>query len=775
MPALSRWKFDAGSGTSLADAVGSNTGTLTNAAAWSTDFPSAILGNAKSLNFAGAYYATFPNVATLSPTASFSASLWIKNNAIPGIRDSAFGIDYGLGEFTFDVGSSYDNDGVVAVDFGVAGATYEPLKVASLAITDCVDDGGGLIKVTSNGHGLATGRTVYISGVAGTTEANSVSPWTITVVDANNFTLDGSTFANTYTSGGLILPQAPIGVWYHLAVVLRNGSADLYIDGVFQNTLTYGTTLSADPCTGPMTSGAAHFVGAPYLSFFNGLVDDIRTFDYELSGAEITDLAAGTGPGQGGSGGSPPLVSLTRSTSSIAENGGAASIIAMMDATASATVDVVVGFSGVASTGSDYTLSTTTISIASGQTSGSLTATAVNDLVYEGDETFTASIVSVTGGDASASSTASTSEVTIIDDEVAPVVNLSSSTTSIVENVATAYVIARLANASTQNVRVDFGFSGTATINTDYSASSNSLIVSAGSTSGSISVSSLQDTLDEFDETILVGITSVTNGSVGATSSLSVTITDDDATPTVSVSSSAASIAENGGTGFFQARLSAASGRTASATCNFSLSGATEGVDFTASTNTFYFPAGVTSASIGITALSDILFEGNETVVCLLSSFANSSVGAPFTASMAITNEYLAPFVSLARSTASITENSGSALIYAQLDHTHSQNVTVVLGLGGTASTASDYSVSSTSILIASGSSSGSISITALQDSVSEAPETVIVSLASVTNGTAASAASTAIVTIVDDDAPSGSGGMSGMSGMNSCFCDCGY
>lgn len=67
------------------------------------------------------------------------------------------------------------------------------------AVTGAVTS-GGLIKLTVTGHGLTTGDTVFVNGVLGTTEANGI--WLITTVDANTFTLNGSTFTNAYTSGG---------------------------------------------------------------------------------------------------------------------------------------------------------------------------------------------------------------------------------------------------------------------------------------------------------------------------------------------------------------------------------------------------------------------------------------------------------------------------------------------------------------------------------------------------------------------------------------------
>lgn len=67
-------------------------------------------------------------------------------------------------------------------------------------ITNCADNGSGLIRVTAGTHGYETGDKVGIESVTGTTEANG--SWTITKVDASNFDLDGSTFNNAYISGG---------------------------------------------------------------------------------------------------------------------------------------------------------------------------------------------------------------------------------------------------------------------------------------------------------------------------------------------------------------------------------------------------------------------------------------------------------------------------------------------------------------------------------------------------------------------------------------------
>ena len=56
------------------------------------------------------------------------------------------------------------------------------------------------IVITSNNHGLSNGARVTISGVNGNTAANGT--WTVTVIDQNTFSLNGSTGNAAYTSGG---------------------------------------------------------------------------------------------------------------------------------------------------------------------------------------------------------------------------------------------------------------------------------------------------------------------------------------------------------------------------------------------------------------------------------------------------------------------------------------------------------------------------------------------------------------------------------------------
>jgi len=77
----------------------------------------------------------------------------------------------------------------------------------------------GLIKITAADHGLTTGDEVIIADVGGTTNANGY--FTVTVIDPSTFTLDGTTFALTWTSGGGVYN----GVSYLVNVANTSGGA----------------------------------------------------------------------------------------------------------------------------------------------------------------------------------------------------------------------------------------------------------------------------------------------------------------------------------------------------------------------------------------------------------------------------------------------------------------------------------------------------------------------------------------------------------------------
>ncbi|WP_163411609.1 beta strand repeat-containing protein, partial [Flavobacterium ajazii] len=301
------------------------------------------------------------------------------------------------------------------------------------------------------------------------------------------------------------------------------------------------------------------------------------------SGNTTNSAANGTGTITDSNG--IPTVSLS-GTTSIAENAAGSATITATLSTATTTDTVVsLGFSGTAGS-ADYAASNTTITIPAGQLTGTITIDPTDDVLYEGNETVIIDITNVTGGNGATENGVQQATVTITDDETTPTVTLSG-TTSIAENAAgTATITATLSTASTTDTVVSLGFSGTAS-GADYAASNTTITIPAGQLTGTITIDPTDDALYEGNETVIIDITNVTGGN-GATENgvqqATVTITDNETTPTVSLSGTT-SIAENAaGTATITATLSTAS--TTDTVVSLGFSGTASGADYAASNTT---------------------------------------------------------------------------------------------------------------------------------------------------------------------------------------------
>ena len=148
-----------------------------------------------------------------------------------------------------------------------------------------------------------------------------------------------------------------------------------------------------------------------------GLVDtNSNASDFQSGTGTIHNTGSAALPGAGG--GAQPSVSLAVSPASFAENGGSATVTAKLSAATSSAVTINLAFGGTATYATDYSASATAISIQAGATQGQITLSAINDSVYEGDESV---IVSISGTPTNAT-TGSPSSVTatIVDDDPMP-------------------------------------------------------------------------------------------------------------------------------------------------------------------------------------------------------------------------------------------------------------------------------------------------------------------------------------------------------------------
>ena len=141
-----------------------------------------------------------------------------------------------------------------------------------------------------------------------------------------------------------------------------------------------------------------------------------------------------------------------------------------------------------------------------------------------------------------------------------------------------------------------------------------------------ITVTGVDDTSDEEDETVILDIDSVVNALEDGTQQVTATIADDDAPPTVSIDD--VSISEGTSPASFTVSLSPASGKTVTVDVATTDNSAIAGLDYTAvTTTTLTFNPGDTTRNVDVTILEDSEDEADETFFVDLTSPVNASLG----------------------------------------------------------------------------------------------------------------------------------------------------
>ncbi len=84
--------------------------------------------------------------------------------------------------------------------YGVSGVVFSGTCAFADSGTPIGATNASPIVITSTAHGLTTGTLVTLSGVGGNTNANGT--FAVTRINANTFSLDGTTGNGVYTSGG---------------------------------------------------------------------------------------------------------------------------------------------------------------------------------------------------------------------------------------------------------------------------------------------------------------------------------------------------------------------------------------------------------------------------------------------------------------------------------------------------------------------------------------------------------------------------------------------
>jgi hypothetical protein len=173
----------------------------------------------------------------------------------------------------------------------------------------------------------------------------------------------------------------------------------------------------------------------------------------------------------------------------------------------------------------DYLAAGGVLTFLPGETAQTIAVTVNGDTTFELDETLTVTVSSPTNATIPPGAEIGTG--TITNDDGEPTVTLSLTGSPFSENGGVATATATLSNPSAFPVTVDLGFTGTAAAG-EYSASGTSIVIPPLSTSGSITLTGLDDVDDENDEAVVVDVVGVKGGTEDGDQQVTATISDDD-------------------------------------------------------------------------------------------------------------------------------------------------------------------------------------------------------------------------------------------------------
>ena len=317
----------------------------------------------------------------------------------------------------------------------------------------------------------------------------------------------------------------------------------------------------------------------------------------------------------------PVPVTLTLTLSSIGENGGVSTVTASQDRVSIAATTVTISAMAVnpAAPG-DFMLSANrTLTIPAGQTdsTGTVTVRAVNNNVDAPNTTLTVSGAAdnIEGVAGPAALT-----LTIVDDDTAPEVTLKLTPSLISENGGVSTVTASLNRASSavttvavSAVEVPPAVSG------DFALSTNkTLTITAGQTisTGAVTITANNNIVDTPNKTVRVSGTADNSHGVTDPDDVTLTITDDDAAPVMTLEVRPAVIAEADGNSTVTVRITNGVTFAEDQEIRLSFAGtAAKGTDYTVGLERLILTAGQNSTATTVTAVDDAMDDEAETVL----------------------------------------------------------------------------------------------------------------------------------------------------------------
>ena len=387
--------------------------------------------------------------------------------------------------------------------------------------------------------------------------------------------------------------------------------------------------------------------------------------------------------------------------------------------------------------GTDFTLANGELIIKKGQTAGFIPLVIANDSLVEQNETVIITLASATGATLGAQRIHT---YTIKDDDavVSPATQVGFFDSSVggPENSSSPVFRIALGAAATQEVKVDYTLSGTATGGgTDYTLVNGTFTIPVGQTTASVTATVVDDTAIEANETMIMTLSNPRGAALSSNTTYTYTIQDNDQ-PTINFSAVTSTGTESTTTVTIPVNLSVSSPRETKV--NYALTGTSTGggIDYTLANGTLTIPAGQTTGNITVNVINDTATESNETIVLTLSSPVDGTLGSTTVHTYTITDNDT-PTIQFLSSNSSGGEATTPVTVVLALSTAATVDVQVAYAITGTATgSGTDYTLANGTATITAGQTTTNLSLAVVDDATVDAGETVVITISSPTNAT---------------------------------------
>ena len=380
---------------------------------------------------------------------------------------------------------------------------------------------------------------------------------------------------------------------------------------------TAGTAVSGQDfsaTSGTLTFSPGQTNKTVVVTTTDDALDEVsETLSLSLSNPNNATLLDASGTGTINDNDSAPSISVLDTT---VVEGNTANVVVQLDAASGKTVNVNYATAdGSAAAGQDFTTATGSLSFAPGELSRNVSITTLDDVNAEASENFTLNLSSPSNASLSDSS----AQITLSDndsdpDPVTPSISINNVT--VTEGQSMSFTVS-LSESTSVSVSVAYQTQDDdAVAAQDYLANSGVLIFSPGQTDQTITVTTLDDTLDESKENLDVLLSAANNATISDGTGVG-RINDNDAAPGLSIAD--ATVTE-GGNAVLNVTLSAVSGKTVTVDYATQDDTALNNQDYVLAAGSLTFAPGETVRTVIVSTVDDSNSESSEQFSVALSN-----------------------------------------------------------------------------------------------------------------------------------------------------------